>query len=79
MRDCRLVDGRAKGLYHDAFAGPAPVRLFPAVSRLYFAETSNEPGGGPVRRGPWIGGIPRPIAVDANRAGAGHPYVSLGR
>ncbi len=41
MRDFSLTDGRAKELIHDAFAGPAPVaplRLLPAVSRLYFDD-----------------------------------------
>jgi hypothetical protein len=41
MRDTALADNRAKELIHDAFAGPnpvAPLRLFPAVSRLYFDD-----------------------------------------
>jgi hypothetical protein len=41
MRDTALTDNRAKELIHDGFAGPspaAPLRLFPAVSRLYFED-----------------------------------------
>jgi hypothetical protein len=41
MRNLDLSDAQAKGLIHDAFAGPSPVaplRLFPGVSRLYFDD-----------------------------------------
>jgi hypothetical protein len=39
MRDFALSDGRAKEVIHDAFnAGVMPLRLFPAVSRLYFQD-----------------------------------------
>jgi hypothetical protein len=39
MRDHRLTDGHAKGIIHDVFAsGVMPLRLFPAVTRLYFDD-----------------------------------------
>lgn len=37
MRDFSLPDARAKGIIHDAFVSRVlPLRLFPAVSQLYF-------------------------------------------
>jgi hypothetical protein len=41
MRDFAIADNRAKEIIHDAFTGAAPVlplRLLPAVSRLYFDD-----------------------------------------
>lgn len=39
MRDSTLSEGRAKEIVHDAFASRVmPLRLFPAVSRLYFED-----------------------------------------
>jgi hypothetical protein len=39
MRDFRLTDGHAKTIIHDLFARSAmPLRLFPAVSNLYFRD-----------------------------------------
>lgn len=41
MRDHRLTDDRAKAILHDTFAsGVMPIRLFPAVSKLYFDDES---------------------------------------